>query len=319
MIIVDFTPIHLEEASALALANYEEERAAVPTLPAVRELPALDEFAENKLGVAAFENGKMTGFLCCYAPWENAFTTTARGTFSPIHAHAATRENRGSTYSRLYQAAAEKWIRAGITSHSLGLYAHDDAALHSFFINGFGLRCVDAVRPMIPLTTDTISPSVTFRQLTANELPLIRDMRRALSRHLGESPCFMYDAPENVERWLTRAEQRPSVIYAAFDGTTAAAFLEVIDDGENFATETPDMRNICGAFCLPAYRGSGLAAALLNFAVTEMQRAGYVRLGVDFESINSHAYGFWLKHFTAYTHGVVRRIDERVLEKWKES
>ena len=40
------------------------------------------------------------------------------------------------------------------------------------------------------------------------------------------------------------------------------------------------------------------------------QAAGYKYIGVDFESINPPAYGFWLKYFTAYTHSVVRRIDE---------
>ena len=36
-------------------------------------------------------------------------------------------------------------------------------------------------------------------------------------------------------------------------------------------------------------------------------------LGVDFESINPSAYGFWSKDFNAYTYGVVRRIDESVI------
>ncbi len=38
---------------------------------------------------------------------------------------------------------------------------------------------------------------------------------------------------------------------------------------------------------------------------------GFLRMGVDFESFNPTAYGFWLKHFTAYTYSVVRRVDER--------
>jgi hypothetical protein len=39
----------------------------------------------------------------------------------------------------------------------------------------------------------------------------------------------------------------------------------------------------------------------------------YTRLGVDFESLNPTAYGFWLKYFDAYTHSVVRRIDEKAV------
>lgn len=45
----------------------------------------------------------------------------------------------------------------------------------------------------------------------------------------------------------------------------------------------------------------------------EYAAKGYTRLGVDFESLNPTAYGFWLKYFDAYTHSVVRRIDEKAV------
>ena len=49
----------------------------------------------------------------------------------------------------------------------------------------------------------------------------------------------------------------------------------------------------------------------------KLKTQGYTRLGVDFESINQTAYGFWLKHFDAYTNSVVRRIDEHAITKGK--
>ncbi len=49
----------------------------------------------------------------------------------------------------------------------------------------------------------------------------------------------------------------------------------------------------------------------MNILKTE----GYTRLGVDFESINPSGSGFWLKHFHAYTNSVVRRIDERIMQR----
>ena len=65
----------------------------------------------------------------------------------------------------------------------------------------------------------------------------------------------------------------------------------------------------------PEYRGKGVYQNLLNFIMSKLKAEGYVRLGVDFESINPTAWGFWLKHFTAYTHSVVRRADEYALKK----
>ena len=125
MEIIDFKREYIEEASLLAMANYNEERTKVTCLPEVSRIPGLQSFADNGLGVAAFENRKMTGFLCCCSPFEHAFHTEAVGTFSPVHAHGAVKENRAFLYRRMYQKAAEKWVEHKIVSHAVSLYAHD--------------------------------------------------------------------------------------------------------------------------------------------------------------------------------------------------
>ena len=149
MRVADFTEDHIEQAKIIAKENYQEERMHVPILPSVNAFPELNYFAGNNLGVAAFEDSQMLGFLCCYSSFEDAFRTTGvKGTFSPLHAHAVVRENRERIYKHLYQAAAEKWVRDGIKSHAIALYAHDTQAINSFFINSFGSRTMEAIRPM---------------------------------------------------------------------------------------------------------------------------------------------------------------------------
>ncbi len=120
--IVDFTHNHIPEASAIALACYNEERQFIPVLPRFDCVPDLTVFAGNHLGVGAFDGTAMVGFLCFYSPWENVFTTKAKGTFSPIHAHGTISENREFIYKRLYQAAADKLVRLGVSSHTLVEY-----------------------------------------------------------------------------------------------------------------------------------------------------------------------------------------------------
>ena len=112
--ISDFSKSHIEEAKNMALMNYNEERAIVSELPQIDDLPNLDSFADNGLGVSIFNENKMIGYLCCYDPWNNAFNSMAKGTFSPIHAHGAVIENRNLIYRKLYEAAAAKWILAEI-------------------------------------------------------------------------------------------------------------------------------------------------------------------------------------------------------------
>ena len=99
-------------------------------------------------------------------------------------------------------------------------------------------------------------------------------------------------------------------MFVALHNGLPIAFIEVKDDGEHFATRESSMQNICGAFCLPAYRGKGIMQGLLNHVIAQLKADS---LGVDFESFNLSASGFWLKHFTAYTYNVTRRIDECAL------
>jgi len=64
MQIVDFTAAHIEQAAQIAKLNYDEERRAVPALPPADVIPDLTQYAENGLGVAAFENETILGYLC---------------------------------------------------------------------------------------------------------------------------------------------------------------------------------------------------------------------------------------------------------------
>ena len=140
MDILDFTREHVDEAKKLALCAYNRERSLVKILPAVDDLTGFEEFVENGLGVVALAEGKMVGFLGCHHPRENAFRSRAKGVFSSTHGHGAAGANRGEIYQRMYQAAADKWVKQGIAYHGLALYAHDAEAIRAMFTCGFGLR-----------------------------------------------------------------------------------------------------------------------------------------------------------------------------------
>lgn len=312
MKIVDFEIKHVEEASILALENYNEERKTVTILPEVEALPGLTDFAKNGLGVAAYEKDRMVGFLCCYEGFDNAFGTPAKGTFSPIHAHAATKDNRSNILKRMYQAAAQKWIKQKITSHAIALYAHDTESIKAMYEYGFGLRCIDAIRSMDTFEYISLHKGITFEELAKGKAKDVRELRRLLYEHMGKSPCFMYSS-EKCEKWILRKEESDSRLFVARHNQRIAAFIEIADEGENFATEVNSMVNICGAFSIPEYRGTGISQSLINYAIRILKSEGYELLGVDYEGFNPTANGFWKKHFTIYTNSVVRRIDECAL------
>jgi len=315
MKIIDFTEELIPAACHVAMENYTEECKSVPALPENAMLPLLDELVENELGVAAVEGDALVGFLGAYGPWEPVFCTqNVRGVFSPLHAHGAVKENRAKIYQRMYQAAAEKWVKAGASSHAVTLYAHDAAANEAFFQYGFGMRCMDLIRPMDDYELYKAG-NCTCGELSAGRQRELRSMRKALSGHLAQSPCFMKDSPEDTANWIAQKEEHPPRTFIAEVGGKLVAYLEIKQKGENFVTFSRDMLNICGAYCLPEFRGNGVMQSLLGYTLSVLQSEDYKQLGVDCESVNPTARGFWTKHFETYTHSVVRRIDENAVKK----
>lgn len=308
MEITSFTHELAAQASELAQQNYYEERQHSPELPERVSFPNIDWLADEGLGVAAVEGGRLLGFMCGWGQWEGAFGTPTRATCSTLCAHAAIAENRGYIYRRLYEAAGELWASKGIAYHCVTFYAHDEQGIGALFGYNFGMRCIDAVR-----TTDSIEKytgSASFRELRGEEVQLVRPMRRLLSQHLGSSPCFMRESEEEFVEWIEQAECRDTRLMAAFDGAEPIAFLELSDSGESFITQSECMKSICGAFCMPNHRGSGVMRGLLGFALDTLRGEGMTHLGVDYESMNPTAAAFWQKYFRPYTYSLTRRLDE---------
>ncbi|WP_369297705.1 GNAT family N-acetyltransferase [uncultured Neglectibacter sp.] len=315
MNILDFEKQHIEEAMALALANYYDERQFVKELPQVRVIPDLNGFAENRLGVATIENEKLVGFLCCCEPFEHAFRATdVRGVFSPMGANAAIARNRSKIYAAMYQAAGEKWVKSGAVSHAICLYAHDEELQRQFYRYGFGLRCLDAIRPMELIDCKPCT-GYDFTELPNSQYHFVYPLYLALNRHYCESPFFMNRKPETQEEFEISSVQDGGRYFAAKQNGKLCAFLKISASGEAFVATGNSYRHITGAYCLPEHRGKGLYQNLLNFTISILKREGYTKLGVNFESFNSTARGFWLKYFAAYTNSVVRRIDERITQR----
>ena len=310
MKIIDFSDRWIDQARELLLSAYHEERKAVPVLPENVFLPGLEAIAHNGLGAAAVDGERLLGFLGAYGVYKPVFyTKDVGGVFSPLHAHAVQQENREYIWRRLYQAAGEKWAAAGAGSHAITIYAHDAEARNTLYTYGFGMRCMDLMRPMSGLETEAAS----CYELCDPRHEEITALRRKLAEHLAQSPAFMRDDAQTLENWLNRKRDFPPRTFVAERDGKIIAYMEIQDEGENFATYDPGTMNICGAYCLKEYRGSGVAGALLGKMIAVLREEGYTRLGVDCESFNPAAYGFWTKHFDVYTHSVVRRIDENAV------
>lgn len=204
-------------------------------------------------------------------------------------------------------------MKAGASSHAVCLYAHDKETQEQFFRYGFGMRCVDAIREMNEISAP---PCVgySFAELTHGELLQILPLDHMLDAHMAASPTFILRPSETPESFMKQAEHFNSIYYVAKYNGKIIAYIRAELDGETFICDIPGYLHIKGAFCLPEHRGKGLHQKLLNMLIQKLKTKGYTHLGVDFESINPTAYGFWLKYFTAYTNSVVRRIDDKIFQ-----
>ena len=320
--IVDFTEKHIDKALVIAKANYENERKCVNILPAIDEMPDFSPFVKNGLGVTAFYGNKMAGYLCCFDPCKNAFgTTNDTGIWSPVYANGIALCNDKNIFDRMYQEAAGKWVSQGITNHAITFYAHNCFLQNRLFRYGFGLRCIDAIRLMKKIEIKKVSV-ITYTELEKTEFQLIYPLYILLRNHLGDSPIFLrYNKNEkdkngsDADKFAKLQIRQKARYFIAKDRNKIIAYIKISDNEENFISEVNCMKNICGAYCLTEYRGKGIFQNLLNYLINVLQNENNLLLGVDFESFNPTASGFWLKYFTEYTHSAVRRIDDRFVKR----
>ncbi|MDL2248316.1 GNAT family N-acetyltransferase [Tyzzerella sp. OttesenSCG-928-J15] len=313
MTIEKFNSGHIEEAAKIAVDNYKNQRSYAAALPDEDYYSIICDkisiTAEKGIGIAALQGGKLAGYMVFMEPWDNHFGLV-RGTFSPIHAHGALNGAGEKLYSKMYQNIAEIMVKGGIYSHALDMYASDKKSLASFVLNGFGIRCFAAVRPMEKLEADY--GDYEYKELKRGEFGSILPLVNLLANHLRKSPSFMNFKEFSEDGFEKAYSKRECRIFGAYDKGRLIAYLETCGEGENFTCFHPHTQNICGAYLYPEYRGKGIYEGLMNFAIEIFSGEGYKRLAVDGETLNPTAKNFWGKYFDIYTYGIIRRIDERI-------
>lgn len=316
MKIVHFTEEWIPQAQMLVHEGYQQLRHQLPWFRQEIELPSMLSLVQHGLGVAAVEGEELLGFLSCYMAFPDAFHTTGvKGIFCPLHGHGLQRGQSTRLFEKLYQAAAAKWVEQGILSHAICLYEYEKELQELFFMNGFGVRCMDLARENTPIPLSH-SKLASYRPLHHEELAILLPMNNSLILHLGSSPVFMKFPPMTEEEFLKKNSEY--FFYVAEVANQPVAYLRFGPEGENFACNAQPMIHCIGAYALPDYRGHGLMDDLLSFAADDLRQKGFTLMGVDCESLNPNARFYWQKHFVPYTYSLVRRIDDKAVQNIKE-
>lgn len=304
---------YVEEALSIALEDYKTEclkcGSAIIEDDYKEQLSGmLNVLFDAHIGKVALEDGKVIGYISFWGPMEGFFGN-AKGVFSPLGGNGFRGEDRNKLASRLFQEVSEMLLEESVTSYGICCYAHDEEVGRAFIMNGFGIRCSDAMMKLSDRKhSEALVPSITYKELFGDDKKRIAPLDRGLVRHMAHSPIFF---PTDLARFEQRILQSSARVFAAIVEDEVIGFIKLGDEGETFITGNDKMYNICGTFVKEGYRGKKVADGLLEYVCQTVEKEGKTYLGVDCETLNPTALRFWGKHFTNYTYSYARRLDER--------
>lgn len=312
---------YVEEAVELAMIEYENECTANKQLlvknyrDTYKELISL--IFKGKYGLVAVEDEKLVGYLMFWGGSEGHFGNV-KGSFSPLFGSAFGGRDRQKTASLLFENISKIMIKDEILSFAICKYAHDKEIAEALILNGFGIRCSDAIRDLSKIDELKINSGCKYEEISYKKAGILLNLKNGLVKHLNSSPVYFPNPEFTAEKFAELCKKRKSRFFVAYDaGDKPVGYIEVSNDGETFISEDSDVLNICGTYVDFDYRNSSVAKELLNYTMKKLADEGVKYLGVDCETLNPTALRFWAKHFESYTYSFVRRVDERILDKSK--
>lgn len=270
------------------------------------------DILKSNRGLVAVERGKVLGYLGFWGSMDNHFGNV-KGSFSPLFANAYSGENRGKLASLLFQYVSEEMIKEEILSYGICVYSNEVEVMTSLAMNGFGIRCSDAIRNVNKPLNIQINTEYSYEEIHYSEAGCLLPLHNGLARHMIKSPTYFPNEELSREDFIDKCTKEKPRFFIAKDKSEIIGYFKIADDGETFITEDPDYLHICGAYLKEDYRGKNILQSLLSFVLETLKNDGIKRLGVDYETINPTALRFWEKYFHSYTYSFVRRIDERIL------
>ena len=304
------------EAVSLFKQTYLEEVYALPFLPKDEQMmqlinDSIKELFEHGSGVMAFDDQKLIGYL---TGWKvSQLFGPVKGVFFPMVGHAAKKEHRRAIYAKMLEHGMKQWVQQGYFSFAASILAHDKGLIDEFFVNGFGMRCIDAMRKSERIHTSV--KDVTVIKAELDDVKDIAPIHQSHHEYYKSSPIFMPRQPEDAQadlvEWLSHQNHH---LWIAKKDDIAIGYIRIQPDGETVVSSHSQVMNVTGAYVMEEFRTLGVASLLLDVVQRWLIEQGYHLCGVDYEAINPAAYRFWNRYFIPYTVSVTRRIDERIAQ-----
>lgn len=322
--LVKFQQGMIADAAKILAARHQTERQAFPELPirfeqsehAERAIQDLFEKA-SYLGVAAFRNGKLIGFMIA-----NLLNEPQRGRHAWIDyaGYAIDRDEPAELIRQLYSHLGGQLIRLGYFSHFVLTPCADDKAVDAWFRLCFaheqvhGLLSLENIEP-------PPSPAPSIRLATKADEAAVRAMSNMIPSQVAAAPAWGATLPEMLpdlnDGFAELLDEEDVRFWASFDsGGSIASCIATWPDPESDADMKIPER--CSTISCVAtqevHRGKGLSSQLLAIALYDARQAGFEFFETDWRMANLPISNFLPRRgFTPYAYRLHRRIDERVL------
>lgn len=281
---------------------------AIPAPAADALLMSLQDRVQYGPGLIARDAGHIVGVLQTVGPFED-FRPGSSGVYGPLMSCLVSGDQPDRLFTTLLTELGNLPQLTGTSIAAFTCLPHHTALSASLTQNGFGVRCADSVVAIDDLPTELTASPFSIEEVHWREAVTLVEIKESLASHLATSPMYMEHFQFTPEFVAWKSEERESVHIVARDGERIVGFIEATYEGENYLTRSPHMRNICGAGVLPEYRGRGIMRTLLIHLANRYRAEGITTLGVDYETFNPNARGFWESWFTPYTWSWERKFD----------
>jgi ribosomal protein S18 acetylase RimI-like enzyme len=267
---------------------------------------------DNHQGLVVYKDNILVGYMM-YILGDELFGNQ-KCAFVPLFGHASIEEDQMKIYRTLYLHASKNWLKNKRLSWVITSFEHNQDLEKFWFKNGFGQRCADAIALLQASKEE--DDIVTIKKANLNTLNDIADLHREHSAYYQQAPLCMpgddSDAFEELKAWFNEDNHH---LWIAYMNNQALGYMRIEEKGESFITLVEDMVSVTSAYVDPEKRSLGIGSKLLshvqNYIINDLKMKRY---GVDYESLNPLAYGFWEKHFMPFTKTLTRRIDEGILK-----
>ena len=191
-IIKDFEPAYIPEAEKILSEEYSAEKKKVPSLPEESPAELLNWLSTKKYKKAAFCAGRLVGYMI-FSDVRDGFFGLCKGSFSPLGGSAVSFElgvDREKVMSLLFEGISNEMVRDGIYSLALARFAHDTEANNSLFLNGFGIRCSDAMATIESIPEFNMPQKFEFKEVPFGSFGIFKNLKMKLVHHLENGPVF---------------------------------------------------------------------------------------------------------------------------------